>query len=98
MAKEKDSAKKEVRNKRPTPLKRDLQNERKRLHSKSFRARVLTAVRSLEAAISQKDEPAIKERLSAVYALMDKGVKTHVYKINKASRVKARLSQKAKVA
>lgn len=82
MAKEKE-AKKKV--KRPTAQKRILQSEKKRLQNKAFRSKVNTAVRTLEKAPT-------KESLSAVYSLMDKGVKTGVYNQNKASRVKSRLS------
>ena len=88
MAKEKEDKKKV---KRPTAKKRDMQHEKRRVQNKSFRARVLTAVRSLETSIAQK-ESALDDKLGAVYSLMDKGVKTGVYTLNKASRVKARLT------
>ena len=93
MAKEKEDKKKV---KRPTAQKRDMQHEKRRVHNKSFRARVLTAMRSLETSIAQKETTALGDKLSAVYSLMDKGVKTGVYTVNKASRVKARLTQRAK--
>jgi small subunit ribosomal protein S20 len=94
MAKEKEDKKKV---KRPTAQKRDMQHEKRRVQNKSFRARVLTAMRSLETSIAQKESgAALGDKLSAVYSLMDKGVKTGVYTVNKASRVKARLTQRAK--
>lgn len=92
MAQEKEKEEKKV--KRPTALKRDLQNERRRVHNKSFKATVNTAINSLESALAQPDKANAKEKLSAVYSLVDKGVKTGIFKLNKASRIKARLTKK----
>lgn len=88
MAQEKKAEKK----KRPTALKRDLQSEKRRLHNREQRARVNTAVRTFERAIASGDAASLKEKLSAVYSLMDKSVKTGLFKANKASRLKSRLS------
>ena len=98
MAEEKAAAKKKDENVRqPSALKRDLQNEKRRLRNRSHRSSVLTAVRNLEASISKKDAPeVVKEKLSTVYTLMDKGVKNGVYKSNKAARTKSRLTAKAR--
>lgn len=92
MAEEKETEKKKV--KRPTAKKRDLQSERKRLHNRSFRARVLTEVRAFESLISEGKMDGAKEKLANIYSLMDKGVKTNIVKLNKASRTKARLSNR----
>lgn len=81
--------------KRPTPLKRDDQNEKRRLRNKSFRASVRTAIRQFEAAIPKGEQADIKKQLDNVYSLMDKGVKKGVYKLNKASRTKSRLAARA---
>lgn len=79
--------------KKPSALKRDLQSEKRRLRNRSYRASVLTSIRSLETALSQKDAPeAIKEKLDAIYSMMDKGVKRGVYKPQKAARTKSRLA------
>lgn len=79
--------------KRPSALKRQLQNEKRRLINRSFRSRVLTAVRQFEAAVGQKEEAdSLKKKLSLVYSLMDKGVKKGIYKCNKANRTKARMN------
>ena len=91
MAEEKKDAPKV---KRPTAQKRDLQNEKKRLHNKSYRAAVTTAIRSLQTSIESKDQAALKDKLSSVYSMVDKGVKTGIFKLNKASRIKARLTKK----
>jgi small subunit ribosomal protein S20 len=79
--------------KRPSALKRKLQSEKKRLTNRSYRASVLTSIRSLEAALSQKEAPeAIKAKLDSIYSLMDKGVKRGIYKPQKAARTKSRLA------
>lgn len=82
--------KEEGKVKRPSALKRDLQNEKSRLRNRSHRASVLTSLRSLETAIAEKG--ATKEKLSALYSLMDKGVKKGVFKPQKAARTKSRLA------
>lgn len=83
----------EGKTRQPSALKRDLQNEKRRLRNRSYRASVLTSIRSLESAVSQKETPeAVKEKLNTIYSLMDKGVKKGVYKPNKAARTKARLA------
>ena len=90
-----DKNKEEKKERKPTALKRDIQSEKKRVHNKQFRSSVKTAVRMLDAAIKNKDKP--EEKLSAVFSLLDKGVKTGVFKPNKANRTKSRLA-KAKAA
>ena len=95
MAEEKNT--KKGKEKRPTALKRDLQNERKRLANRSFQAKVNTAIRSLRECIAKKDKTASQTQLSNVFSLMDKGVKTGMFKLNKASRTKSRLSAEAAV-
>ena len=83
-----DEKKDEKKTKRPTPLKRELQNQRKRLANRSFRASVSTAVRSLQ------DTPS-KEKLDLIYSLVDKAVKRGIFKPNKASRIKSRLTARS---
>ena len=84
---------KEAKAKKPSALKRDLQNEKKRLSNRSFRASVLTAIRSLDDSISQKEaNESIRSKLNLIYSLMDKGVKKGVYKPQKAARTKSRLT------
>jgi len=89
MAKEADKNKKV---KRPTPLKRDLQSEKRRLINKAFRSEARTTIRGLEEAIAKKDADQAKERLNAVFSIMDKGVKKGIFKVNTAGRTKARLT------
>jgi len=79
--------------KRPSALKRDLQNEKRRLRNRAYRAKVLTAIRGLEAGISEKQAPEmLKQKLSSLFSLMDKGVKHGVFKVQKASRTKSRMA------
>ncbi|MES2122513.1 MAG: 30S ribosomal protein S20, partial [Chlamydiota bacterium] len=83
---------KSKKQRRPSALKRDLQGEERNLRNRSFKSKVGTAIRSLNESVSQKDKPAAKEKLNTVFSLMDKGVKKGVFKLNKAGRVKARLT------
>jgi small subunit ribosomal protein S20 len=93
MADDKAGKKTEAKAKKPSALKRNLQSEKRRDRNKSYRASVLTSVRSLESSINQKESPeAIKAKLNAIYSLMDKGVKRGVYKPQKAARTKSRLT------
>ncbi|MDP1608284.1 MAG: 30S ribosomal protein S20 [Chlamydiales bacterium] len=89
MAEKKDKAK----TKRPSALKRNIQSEKNRLSNRSYRASVLTAVRNFESSLAKKETAEqLKEGLNKIYSLMDRGVKKGVYKPNKASRTKSRLS------
>ena len=79
--------------KRPSALKRDLQSEKRRLRNRGYRAKVLTAIRGLETGISEKQAPEmLKQKLSTLFSLMDKGVKHGVFKVQKASRTKSRMA------
>lgn len=93
MAKDKAEEVKKV--KRPTALKRDIQNEKRRLRNKAFKSQVRTAIRQFEEILSKGEPEAVKEKLNTVYSLMDKGVKKGVFKINKASRTKSRLTARS---
>lgn len=85
--------KEEKKTKKPSALKRDLQNEKRRQRNRSYRASVLTSIRTLDSALAQKEAPeSIKTKLNAIYSLMDKGVKRGVYKRQKAARTKSRLA------
>ena len=83
---------KEKKVRRSSALKREIQNERRNIRNRSFKAKVSTAIRSFKAVSAQKDSEGTKTKLDTVYSLMDKGVKKGVYKINKANRVKSRLT------
>ncbi len=81
--------------KRPTALKRDLQNKKRRLNNKMYKSRVKTAIRKFQDSLIKGEEAVTKEQLNEVYSLLDKGVKKGVYKLNKASRTKSRLTVRA---
>ncbi len=91
-------AKKDQDKKKPkklSALKRDEQSIKRNLRNRSFKSKVVTAMRAFEDTVSKKDATAAKASLSTVYSLMDKGVKKGIYKSNKASRVKSRLTARA---
>lgn len=79
---------------RPQALKRNMQSERRRLQNKSFKSKLHTTQRSFEQLLAKGDAPASKEKLSTIFSLMDKGLKTGLFKRNKVNRVKARLQKK----
>jgi small subunit ribosomal protein S20 len=92
-----DKKKKGENVKKPSALKRDVQSERRRLRRRAFKSGVSTAIRSLESSLSKKEAPDVtKAKLDAIYSLMDKGVKKGVFKVNKASRTKSRLTARVK--
>lgn len=95
MAKEKAPPKKV---KMPTALKRDLQNERKRIRNRSFKAGVRTVIRGLEDTFKAGDAAATQENLNKAYSALDKAAKRGVFSKNKANRSKARLAARAAAA
>ncbi len=82
----------EAKKKRPTAEKRMIQNEKKRKHNRSIKAKVLTTIRSLKKSAQDKDQEKLGAGLKIVYSLIDKGVKTHVYNKHKAARMKSRMA------
>ena len=97
MAEEKKEAgKKEKSQHISSARKRDKQSAKRRLDSQSFKASVRTAIRSYEASLAGSDKSVMQTELNQVYSLMDKGVKTGRFKLNKAARTKSRLSSRLK--
>lgn len=86
-----ESKEKVQKKKTPTALKRDVQNVKKQGCNKAFKARVRTALNRFEKAVKESRSD-VQELLNRVYSMMDKGVKRGVYKSNKASRTKSRMS------
>ncbi len=78
----------------PTAKKRDLQSKKRNLNNRAFKSTVNTAIRSLEQTLAQGDAAAAKEKLSTVCSLVDKGVKKNKFKLNTASRIKAKFSKR----
>lgn len=83
--------KKPEKTKRPSAKKRDLQNAKRNLRNRSFKARVNTAIRTFEKELSGNKETATSH-LNTLYSLLDKGVKKHVFKLNKINRLKAKFA------
>lgn len=81
--------------KRPTALKRDLQNEKRRLNNRVYKSRVRTAVRAFHETLEKGDQAATTEKLNEVYSILDKCAKKGVFKVNKVSRTKSRLAARA---
>lgn len=95
MAQDPADKKAKKKEKRPTAVKRNIQSEKRRLQNKTFKASVKTAIRRFDEHLEKGDAAQAAESLNAVYSLMDKGVKTNKFKLNKASRTKARLAVRA---
>jgi len=89
MAKEEKEKKK---NKRPTAQKRQLQNAKNCLQNRMFRSQIRTAIRRFRETAAQGDAEKSQQCLKEVYSLTDKAVKRGIFKLNKASRVKAILT------
>ena len=83
---------KKGKERRPQAKKRDIQNAKHRLHNRAFKSKSSGAMRSLRTSIASKDASS-KEQLKALYSIMDKGVKTGLFKLNKANRIKSKLSR-----
>lgn len=81
--------------KRPTALKRDLQNKKRRLNNKIYKSQVRTAIRAFQDSIAKGDQSATNEKLNAAYSVLDKCVKKGIYKLNKVSRTKSRLAARS---
>jgi small subunit ribosomal protein S20 len=78
--------------KRPTALKRVLQNRKANLRNRMFKSRVRTALRQFEDAVAEKSKEKSEASLKLIYSLMDQGAKQNTFKQNKASRTKSRLA------
>ena len=87
---DKDPSKKE---KRPTALKRRIQDDKRNLLNKSFKSKVKTQLRRLETLASSGSKEALPAEASTAFSLLDKGVKKGILKANKANREKAKLSK-----
>lgn len=75
-----------------TALKRDLQNEKRRLINKTYKSRVRTAIRAVQEAVTKGDQASTEAKLNEAYSILDKCAKKGVFKVNKVSRTKSRLA------
>ena len=85
----------EKKAKRPTALKRDLQNEKRRMNNRIYKSRVRTAIRAFQESVTKGDQSATTEKLNEVYSILDKCAKKGIFKVNKVSRTKSRLAARA---
>lgn len=88
----KEQVKKKV--KAPSPIKRDLQSEKRRIRNKVYRSQVRTAIRAFQETLAKGDETVTTNKLNEAYSILDKCVQKGVFKLNKASRTKSRLAAK----
>ncbi len=88
-----ESKEKEVKKvKRPTAQKRQLQNDKRRVQNKADRSRFRNTVKAFFESLKSGNKEAQMNCFSEVSSLVDKGVNKGIFKKNKASRVKARLT------
>jgi len=73
--------------------KRHIQSKKRQARNRTFKSSVNTAIGAYRASISAGDKEASRKSLNAVYSLIDKGVKTGKFKMNKAARTKSRLTK-----
>ena len=78
--------------KRPTSQKRMLQNEKKRLRNKAARSEIKTAIKAVRQACLAGDKEKKFSSLKEMHSLVDKAANKGVFKRNKASRLKSRLT------
>lgn len=75
-------------------MKRNKQNDKRRLANASFRSSLKTAVKNVEASVDSSDKEKAIENLSFAYKKLDKAVAKGIHHKNYANRQKARLSKK----
>lgn len=90
MAGEKETDAKKT--KRPTPQKRQDQNEKRRVQNKALRTRFRSTLKGFLDALKGGNKEKLLASFSEVSSLVDKGVNKGVFKKNKAARVKSRLT------
>lgn len=75
-------------------IKRNRQNEKRRLRNRVFRGRARTAVKHVRAALSGGDLPAAQEALIQAVRALDKAAEKGVIHKNNAARRKSRLMKR----
>ena len=90
MSEEKKDEKK-LPNKRPTPLKRHLQDEKKHLQNRTWKRRIQTARAQF---LKEESTEGKTPMLNTFFSLLDKAVKNKVIKKGKASRLKSSFAKK----
>ena len=75
-------------------IKRNKQNEKRRLANASFKSSLKTAIKNVELTVANNEKEKAIEALSLAYKKLDKAVSKGIHHKNYASRQKARLSHK----
>ncbi|MBI5345965.1 MAG: 30S ribosomal protein S20 [Chlamydiae bacterium] len=87
------AAKTEKPGKKPKPLKRILQSEKRNCRNRSAKAHIKTAISSIKKSISSsEDKTVVEKKLNTLYGLMDKAAKKGICKPNKAARIKSKMT------
>ncbi|HQN74622.1 MAG: 30S ribosomal protein S20 [Candidatus Izemoplasmatales bacterium] len=75
-------------------IKRNVQNEKKRLANASFKSSLKTAIKNVEVLAKNSDKEKAVEALNLAYRKLDKSVAKGIHHKNYANRQKSRLSDK----
>ena len=73
-------------------LKRNRQNDKRRVHNHVLKAIARTKMRSVRAAVEKKDGPGASKLLSDAYQALDKAARHGAFHANFAARHKAQLA------
>lgn len=99
MAEDNSADKKKPVQKQAQTYKRLIQSEKRRVANKATRTKIKTTIKAFHAALSTKDMEKSNALLNEISSLVDKATKNGLFKLNKASRIKAQITghiQKAK--
>ncbi len=75
-------------------IKRNVQNEKRRLANASFKSSLKTAIKNVETLVKTGDKEKAVEALNFAYKKIDKSVTKSIHHKNYANRQKSRLSDK----
>jgi len=75
-------------------IKRNRQNDKRRLANASFKSSLKTAIKNVELSIDTSDKEQAVSNLSIAFKKLDKSVAKGIHHKNYANRQKARLSNK----
>lgn len=85
--------KKSNKKKKPTALKRCIQDKKKNIRNKAYKSKVKSIMRSYRKSVEKKEDAAMqKTLLNSAFSLLDKATKKGIYKKNAAARFKSKLS------
>jgi len=75
-------------------IKRNIQNQKRRLANVSFKSSLKTAIKKVETAVANGEKDQANEVLNYAFKKIDKSVSKGIHHKNWANRQKARLSKK----